>query len=83
MVARERTHVERPGATKRTSGSGVAGIGYALILTAFIGGAVLLVNLLWPPLAWAYVVTALALGIPGAVSPVLRRRRARAARFPG
>jgi hypothetical protein len=39
------------------------GASNALIVTAVIGGTALLLDLVWPWLAWGYVVLALALGL--------------------
>jgi hypothetical protein len=39
------------------------GAGSALLVTAAIGGTALVLELVWPWLAWGYVIVALALGI--------------------
>jgi ABC-type transport system involved in cytochrome bd biosynthesis fused ATPase/permease subunit len=51
------------------------GAGSALLLTAVIGGTALLLEFLWPWLAWGYVLVALALG---AVLCVASRRAEKA-----
>ncbi|MDX6536565.1 MAG: hypothetical protein QOD37_906 [Gaiellales bacterium] len=51
------------------------GAGSALLVTAVIGGTALVLELLWPWLAWGYVLVALALGV---VLCVASRRAQRA-----
>jgi hypothetical protein len=41
----------------------LSGAGHALLATSVVGGSALLLERLWPWLAWGYVVLALALGI--------------------
>jgi hypothetical protein len=73
MVTSERPRIQAP--TVRSQGFGaLIGGCYALVAIGVVGGVVLLLNGIWPWLAWGYVGVSLAVGIPGAIAESARRR---------
>ena len=68
MVTREhpRTETQRAEHAALSAGA-LEGTSHALLVTALVGGAALVLDSIWPWLAWGYVVLAVVLGCALAV----------------
>jgi hypothetical protein len=67
MVTTERPRIENSVPTTPQGIGAIIGTSYALASTSVIGGFALLLNLVWPWLAWGYVAVGLVAGSPAAV----------------
>ncbi len=64
MVTRDHTHTD-PAHTEHAglSAGALEGTSHALLVTALVGGAALVLDRIWPWLAWGYVAMAVVFGI--------------------
>ena len=63
MVTREHSRTETPRAERAALSAGaLESTSHALLVTALVGGAALVLGRIWPWLAWGYVVLAVVLG---------------------
>ena len=68
MVTREHTRTETQHADHAALSAGaLEGTSHALLVTALVGGAALVLHRIWPWLAWGYVAVAVVLGVALAV----------------
>jgi hypothetical protein len=64
MVTREHPGTEPQQAEQAALSAGaLAGTSHALLVTALVGGAALVLDRIWPWLAWGYVVLAAVFGV--------------------
>ena len=63
MVTREHPRTDAPRAERAAVSAGtLESMSHALLVTALVGAVALVLDLIWPWLAWGYVVLAVALG---------------------
>jgi hypothetical protein len=64
MVTREHPRTEtQPAEHAALSAGALVGTSHALLVTALVGGAALVLHSIWPWLAWGYVAVAVVLGV--------------------